>query len=157
MAYQPQDISLPESFSRGMEKVIQPQESPAKGSISGRPQGKGAASTGNREKPLAGIRRVQGPSFENGYSEPDDAMRGRTEADRNIGRKAPYRSIVVDEARILAPGVPAHPRMVPEEKMIFSSSATPPEDIQAPGPFPAAAIEVRGRSRKLRINYRTTE
>jgi len=162
MAYKPQDISLPESFfPEEWEKVIQPQE------ITSEREYFQADRRGRRSALDRKQRKALWPVFEeyrallseNGYSEPDDAMRDARKLIETSGEKLPYRSIVVDEAQDLGPlAFRLIRRMVPEEKNdIFIVGDAHQRIYKRQTVLSRCGIEVRGRSRKLRINYRTTE
>lgn len=96
---------------------------------------------------------------ENGYCEPDDGMRDARRLLEESGERLPYRCIVVDEAQDLGPmAFKLIRRMVPEDKDdIFIVGDAHQRIYKRRTVLSHCGIEVRGRSRKLRINYRTTE
>lgn len=162
MAAAPEEPALPESFYREeWSSVLQPQgvtsfEDYSKASRKGR----GVAL--NRK-----ARKAIWPVFEeyrlllneNGWREPDDAMRDARNILEVQGLRLPYKSIVVDEAQDM--GTQAFRllrQMVPEG----------PDDLFIVGDghqriyrhkviLGQCGIKIVGRSRKLRVNYRTTE
>ena len=162
MAYMPQDISLPESFfPEEWEKVIQPQEITSEREyFQADRRGRGAALDRKQRKALWPVfEEYRALLSENGYSEPDDAMRDARKLIETSGEKLPYRTIVVDEAQDLGPlAFRLIRRMVPEEKNdIFIVGDAHQRIYKRQTVLSRCGIEVRGRSRKLRINYRTTE
>ena len=99
---------------------------------------------------------------ENGLREPDDAMRDAFQLLEQKGHELPYCSVVVDEAQDM--GHQAF-RLI---RRITPSGEETQNDIFIVGDghqriyrhkvvLGQCGINIRGRSRKLRINYRTTE
>jgi superfamily I DNA/RNA helicase len=95
-----------------------------------------------------------------GYREPEDAMRDATELLRQDKIRLQLRSILVDEAQDMSTNAFALLRAaIPEER---------PNDLFIVGDghqriyrkqvvLSRAGVKIRGRGRRLRINYRTTE
>ncbi|HPE67445.1 MAG TPA: AAA family ATPase, partial [Synergistales bacterium] len=162
MAYKPVDIDLPESFwIEEWEKVIQPQEiTGEKEYFQADRKGRGASLDRKQRKAVWPVfEEYRALLSENGYSEPDDAMRDARKLLESSGEKLPYRSIVVDEAQDLGPlAFKLIRRMVPEgNNDIFIVGDAHQRIYKRRTVLSRCGIEVRGRSRKLRINYRTTE
>ena len=94
-----------------------------------------------------------------GLKEPKDAFRHARSLLNSAKQRLPYRSIIVDEAQDMSPQA---------IKLIRAIVPAAPQDIFIVGdahqriygrPFALSpcGIEIRGRSRRLRINYRTPE
>ena len=94
-----------------------------------------------------------------GYREPSDAMRDARHLLESLAGMLPYRSIVVDEAQDMGPQ---------EFKLLRKMVPEGPNDLFIVGDshqriygkkvvLKHAGINIMGRGRKLRINYRTTE
>lgn len=96
---------------------------------------------------------------ENGLREPADAMRDTRLLIENKDEALPYRSIVVDEAQDM--GFQAFRlirQMVPEEKDdLFIVGDAHQRIYRHKVVLGQCGINIRGRSRKLKINYRTTD
>lgn len=163
LSEKPAEISFPDSFFREeWQKVIQPQ------GIKNLADYKQASRIGRGTR-LTRQQRVDiWPVFEeyryqlnrNRYKEFDDAYRDAAELIRNQDVSLPYCAVVVDEAQdmgtqafnLLRAIVPegendlfivgdAHQRIYGRNKVVLGK----------------CGINVRGRSRKLKINYRTTD
>ena len=162
MAYKPVDIDLPESFwIEEWEKVIQPQEiTGEKEYFQADRKGRGGSLDRKQRKAVWPVfEEYRALLSENGYSELDDAMRDARKLLESSEEKLPYRSIVVDEAQDLGPlAFKLIRRMVPEgNNDIFIVGDAHQRIYKRRTVLSKCGIEVRGRSRKLRINYRTTE
>lgn len=96
---------------------------------------------------------------EDGFCEPDDAMREAREILEGGGELLPYRSIVVDEAQDLGPSAFRLLRaMVPEgPNDLFITGDSHQRIYRHPVVLSRCGISVAGRSCKLLVNYRTTE
>lgn len=162
MVYKPEGTNLPDGFfTEEWERVIQPQEVLTEREYL-------FADRRGRGTPLdRRLRKALWPVFEeyraimseHGYCEPDDAMRDARRLLEASGERLPYRCIVVDEAQDLGPmAFKLIRRMVPvDTDDIFIVGDAHQRIYKRQAVLSQCGIEVRGRSRKLRINYRTTE
>jgi superfamily I DNA/RNA helicase len=157
------DLNLPEAFYREeWQRVIQPQ------SIETLEQYKRASRIGRGTRLSRADRVLVWPVFEeyrnllaqHRKKEVDDAYRDAAALLASESRQLPYLTVIVDEAQdmstqafrlirqLVAPGTndlfivgDGHQRIYGRNKVVLSN----------------CGIEIRGRSRKLKINYRTTE
>ena len=163
MALRPVEVDVPDSFYREeWVRVIQPQDIDTRDKYI-------HASRAGRGTRLSRLDRVKAwPVFEqyraqlslNGKKEVDDAYRDAAELLRMGTDTLPYASVIVDEAqdmssqayqllRAIVPEGPndlfvvgdGHQRIYGKNKVVLSH----------------CGINIRGRSRKLRVNYRTTD
>ncbi len=162
MAAAPEEPALPESFYREeWSNVLQPQGVTSFEDYS-RASRKGRGVALNRK-----ARKAVWPVFEeyrlllneNGWREPDDAMRDARNILEVQGTQLPYKSIVVDEAQDM--GTQAFKllrQMVPEgADDIFIVGDGHQRIYRHKVILGQCGIRIVGRSRKLRVNYRTTE
>ena len=162
MTYRPDGIDLPEGFfAEEWDRVIQPQEiSVEREYFQADRRGRGIPLDRKQRRALWPVfEEYRAILSEQGYCEPDDAMRDARRLLETTGEKLPYRSIVVDEAQDLGPlAFRLIRRMVPEDKNdIFIVGDAHQRIYRRQTVLSRCGIEIRGRSRKLRINYRTTE
>lgn len=158
----PEDQALPASFYREeWENVLQPQ-----GVTSFEDYVR--ASRKGRGVPLSRkARKAVWPVFEEyrlllndqGWREPDDAMRDARHLLENQPIQLPYRSVVVDEAQDMgAQAFMLLRRIVPEDRDdMFIVGDGHQRIYRHRVVLGQCGIRIVGRSRKLRTNYRTTE
>ena len=129
MTYRPEGLDLPDSFfTEEWDKVIQPQEISTEREYF-------KADRRGRGTPLdRKVRKALWPVFEEyrailaeqGYCEPDDAMRDARRLLETGGERLPYCAVVVDEAQDLGPlAFRLIRQMVPPERTIFLLWGTP--------------------------------
>lgn len=97
---------------------------------------------------------------EDNLSEPDDASRDALSILQNsVKNKSQYRAVIVDEGQDMSPQALRLIRaLVPEgENDIFIVGDSHQRIYRHKVPLSRCGINVRGRSRTLKINYRTTE
>lgn len=98
---------------------------------------------------------------ENGFKEGDDAMRDARQLLEGKGAILPYRAIIVDEAQDMGPQAFRLIRqMISKEGVkndIFIVGDAHQRIYRHKVILSHCGLNVRGRSRKLRINYRTTD
>jgi len=162
LTYRPEDPALPDSFYfEEWERVIQPQEvSSEKEYFLADRRGRGVALNRIQRKAVWPVfEEYRALLREKGLSEFDDAMRDARKVLEETGERLPYRAIVVDEAQDLGPlAFKLIRKMVPEGKDdLFIVGDAHQRIYRHKVALSACGIEVRGRSRKLRVNYRTTE
>jgi Superfamily I DNA and RNA helicases len=159
----PADLNLPDTFYREeWERVIQPQ-----GIISIAEYMK-ASRLGRGVRLNRKIREAIWPVFEeyrillneHGLKEADDAMRDARLLLETKGSVLPYRAIIVDEAQDM--GVQAFKlirQMIPDatKNDIFIVGDAHQRIYRHKVVLSRCDINIRGRGRKLRINYRTTD
>ena len=160
----PEELNLPPSFYREeWERVIQPQ------SITTLSEYLKAQRIGRGIRLSRKARKLIWPVFEeyrillkeNGLKEPDDAMRDARILLENKGDILPYRSIIVDEAqdmgeqafRLLRQMIPGGDK--PNDLFIVGDAHQ--RIYRHRVVLSHCGINIRGRSKKLKINYRTTE
>lgn len=162
MAAAPEEPALPESFYREeWSSVLQPQGVTTFEDYS-RASRKGRGVPLNRK-----ARKAIWPVFEeyrlllneHGWREPDDAMRDARNIMEAQGIRLPYKSIVVDEAQDMgAQAFRLLRQMVPEgADDIFIVGDGHQRIYRHKVILGQCGIKIVGRSRKLRVNYRTTE
>ena len=162
MTLAPEEVGLPRSFYREeWEQVIQPHE------ILELRDYLRVARTGRGTRLSRGQRKEIWPVFEEYLAllnekrlrEPDGAMRDARMLLEKKGEILPYRSIVVDEAQDL--GRQAYlliRQMVPQQPQdIFIVGDAHQRIYRHPIVLGRCGIDIVGRGRRLRINYRTTE
>lgn len=162
LTYRPEDPALPDAFYfEEWERVIQPQEvSSEKEYFLADRRGRGVALNRIQRKAVWPVfEEYRALLREKGLSEFDDAMRDARKVLEETAERLPYRAIVVDEAQDLGPlAFKLIRKMVPEGKDdIFLVGDAHQRIYRHKVALSACGIEVRGRSRKLRVNYRTTE
>ena len=98
---------------------------------------------------------------ENGFKEGDDAMRDARQLLEGKGAILPYRAIIVDEAQDMGPQAFSLIRqMISKDGVkndIFIVGDAHQRIYRHKVVLSHCGLNVRGRSRKLRINYRTTD
>lgn len=162
MTYRPEGLDLPDSFfTEEWDKVIQPQEiSTEREYFKADRRGRGTPLDRKVRKSLWPVfEEYRAILAEQGYCEPDDAMRDARRLLETGGERLPYCAVVVDEAQDLGPlAFRLIRQMVPPGKNdIFIVGDAHQRIYKRQTTLSRCGIEVRGRSRKLRINYRTTE
>jgi len=159
----PANIDLPDSFYREeWERVIQPQ------GITSIAEYIKASRLGRGIRLNRKIREAIWPVFEeyrillneHGLKEADDAMRDARLLLETKGSILPYRTIIVDEAQDM--GVQAFKlirQMIPDtdKNDIFIVGDAHQRIYRHKVVLSRCDINIRGRGRKLRINYRTTD
>lgn len=162
LTMKPEEPTLPDSFyKQEWNQVIQPQEITEFAQYMKAPRtGRGVRLNRKERKAIWQVfEEYQMLMSEKGYREPADAMRDARQLIETNGLTLPYCSILVDEAQDM--GMQAFSllrKMVPEG----------PNDMLIVGDahqriygkkvvLGQCGIKIVGRSRKLRINYRTTE
>lgn len=101
--------------------------------------------------------------LDEGLAEPDDAYREAITLLQNEAASLPYSSVIVDEAqdmgeqafRLVRAIVPSRPEG--DKNSIFIVGDAHQRIYARKASMSACGIEVRGRSRRLRLNYRTTD
>lgn len=101
--------------------------------------------------------------LDEGLAEPDDAYREAITLLQNEAAALPYSGVIVDEAqdmgeqafRLIRAIVPSRPDG--DKNSIFIVGDAHQRIYARKASMSACGIEVRGRSRKLRLNYRTTD
>ena len=158
----PESPSLPASFYREeWENVLQPQGvSSFEDYIRASRKGRGMALSRKSRKAIW-------PVFEEyrlmlndqGWREPDDAMRDARHLLENQPIQLPYRSVVVDEAQDMgAQAFMLLRRIVPEDRDdMFIVGDGHQRIYRHRVVLGQCGIRIVGRSKKLRTNYRTTE
>ncbi len=155
-------LDLPDSFYREeWEQVIQEQ------SIGSLTEYLKAARVGRGQRLSSSDRQKIWPVFdayrtaldEQGRLEPDDILRECRRLLERGGATLPYRAVVIDEAQDMKPEVFRLVRaMLPPQPGDIFITGDPHQRIYGrPVVLGQCGIEVRGRSRNLRVNYRTTE
>jgi len=158
----PGDLGLPEAFYRQeWEKVILPQEiDTLEQYLKASRIGRGTRLNRRQRKAVwAVFQEYRALLHENRLKEPEEAMRDARIILKTKGDILPYRSIVVDEAQDMS--VQAFRlirQMVPEEKNdIFIVGDAHQRIYRHKVVLGRCGINIRGRGRRLRVNYRTTE
>lgn len=160
----PEDMGLDESFYREeWELVIQPQEiNSLKDYIACSRLGRGVKlSRKDRGKVWPVFEEYRLLLNEHALKEGDDAMRDARTIVETRGLTLPYRSIVVDEAQDM--GVQAFRLLrqlvagISEVNSLFIVGDGHQRIYRRKVVLSKCGIDIRGRSKKLRINYRTTE
>ena len=163
------DHELPEGLSEAFVKAEWAQVAQAKGLIDERAYLK--VSRAGRGTPLDRRKRAalwkmfadyRARMISEGLAEPDDAYREATDILRAQAPNLPYTAVIVDEAqdmgeqafrliRAIVPETPAGNR-----NAIFIVGDAHQRIYARKASMAACGINVRGRSRRLRLNYRTT-
>ncbi len=160
----PSDVALDQSFYREeWENVIQPQE------ISSLAEYLKASRTGRGVRLSRKARKNVWPVFEEyrllmnekGFKEPDDARRdARLILERN-GAALPYKAVIMDEAQDMGPQAFKLIRaMIPggdQPNDIFIAGDAHQRIYRHKLVLSHCGVHVTGRSKKLFINYRTTD
>ncbi|MFZ1728860.1 MAG: UvrD-helicase domain-containing protein [Bacteroidota bacterium] len=96
---------------------------------------------------------------EHGKLEPDDVLRESRLLLERLGAVLPYRAVVIDEAQDMKAEVFRLVRaMLPPQPNDIFITGDPHQRIYGrPVVLGQCGMEIRGRSRNLRVNYRTTE
>lgn len=164
------DHELPEGLSEPFVKAEWSQIVQAKGLIDKRSYLK--ASRAGRGTPLDRRKRAtlwdlfedyRARMISEGLAEPDDAYREATEILSSEAPNLPYAAVIVDEAqdmgeqafrliRAIVPETPAG-----DQNSIFIVGDAHQRIYGRRASLSSCGIEVRGRSRRLRLNYRTTQ
>jgi superfamily I DNA/RNA helicase len=164
------DHELPAGLSEAFVKAEWAQIVQAKGLTDQRDYLK--ASRAGRGTPLDRRKRValwevfadyRARMISEGLAEPDDAYREATEILGSEAPNLPYASVIVDEAqdmgeqafRLIRAIVPESPSG--DQNSIFIVGDAHQRIYARRASMAACGIKVRGRSRRLRLNYRTTE
>ncbi|MGA1875625.1 MAG: UvrD-helicase domain-containing protein [bacterium] len=155
---------LPSSFYREeWERIIQPQEITSLGEYMK------ASRIGRGVRLNRKMRKAIWPVFEEyrlllneqGLREGDDAMRDARLLLETKGHILPYRAIIVDEAQDMGPqAFQLIRQMIPEDghkNDIFMVGDAHQRIYRHKVVLSRCGLNIRGRSRKLRINYRTTD
>jgi len=165
MAEAPAELNLPDSFYREeWEQVVQARE------IAGLPDYLRASRTGRGVRLSRGARKQVWRVFETyrallgerGLREPEDAMLDARHLLEHQGDVLPYRAVVVDEAQDMSPQAFRLIRqMVPKtsehDGEIFIAGDAHQRIYRHHVVLSRCGVNIRGRSRKLKVNYRTTE
>lgn len=156
------DQDLPRSFYREeWEQVIQPHEITSFADYARVPRvGRGTRlSRGQRKAIWPVFEEYQALLNEKQLREPDGAMRDARLILEERGAILPYRSIVVDEAQDLGRQAFLLIRaMVPEQPHdLFIVGDAHQRIYRHPVVLGRCGVDIVGRARRLRINYRTTE
>lgn len=160
----PSELNLPVSFYREeWERIIQPQ------SVTSLSEYIRVSRLGRGMRLSRKARKLVWPVFEEyklllnekRLREPDDAMRDARHILENKGDILPYRAIIVDEAQDMgAQAFRLIRQMIPGEghkNDIFIVGDAHQRIYRHKIVLSRCGINIRGRSRKLRINYRTTD
>jgi mRNA-degrading endonuclease RelE of RelBE toxin-antitoxin system len=158
----PSELGLDDSFYREeWERVIQPL------TISSFTEYLNASRVGRGVRLSRQFRKSIWPVFEeyrvllneNNLREVDDAMRDACALIRNKGDILPYKAIIVDEAQDMsAQAFRLIRQMVPEGKNdLFIVGDSHQRIYRHKVVLGRCGINIRGRGKRLRINYRTTE
>ncbi len=158
----PDDSGLEPSFYREeWERVVQPQAIlSAKQYMKASRLGRGVRlDRKDRKKVWSVFEEYKVLLDEHGLREPDDAMRDARLLMESGGEELPYRSVVVDEAQDM--GIQAFMlirRIVPEGKNdLFIAGDAHQRIYRHKVVLGNCGIDIVGRGRKLKINYRTTD
>lgn len=96
-----------------------------------------------------------------GLREPDDAMRDVAQLIEEKGADAfPYKSVIVDEAQDMSPAAFSLIRAIagdPDKNDLFIVGDAHQRIYGKVVTLSHCNVDIRGRSRKLRLNYRTTD
>jgi len=158
----PDELDFPRSFYREeWEQVIQPLEITSLAEYLRVPRvGRGTRiSRGQRKLIWSVFEEYHALLNEKQLREPDGAMRDARMILEDRGAILPYRSVVVDEAQDLGrPAFKLIRAMVPEQANdIFIVGDAHQRIYRHPIVLGQCGIDIVGRGRRLRINYRTTE
>lgn len=162
LTLKPDEPSLPDSFyKQEWRQIIQPQEITDFSQYMKAPRtGRGVALNRKQRKAIWQVfEEYQMLLSEKGYREPADAMRDARQLIETKEIVLPYNAIIVDEAQDM--GMQAF-------RLLRKMVAEGPDDMLIVGDahqriygrkvvLGQCGIKIIGRSRKLRINYRTTE
>lgn len=98
---------------------------------------------------------------EQGLREPDDAMRDVAQLIEDKGVEAfPYQSVIVDEAQDMSPAAFSLIRAIagnPDKNDLFIVGDAHQRIYGKVVTLSQCGVDIRGRARKLRLNYRTTD
>jgi superfamily I DNA/RNA helicase len=160
----PADLELDDAFYREeWEEVVQAQAVTSVGEYLKVPRiGRGRAlSRAERLKVWPVFEEYRALLNDKGYKEPSDAMRDARALLEHKGDVLPYRAVIVDEAQDLpAEAFRLIRQLVPggdQAHDLFIVGDAHQRIYRHKVVLGRCGINIRGRSRKLRINYRTTE
>lgn len=165
MASAPLESELPDGFYREeWEQVVQPQSVDSlRGYLNASRVGRGVRLTRTMRKQVWPVfERYRLALREAGYVEPEDAMREACELLRHRDDILPYRALVVDEGqdmgrqayRLIRAMIPEKPDHEGDILIVGDAHQRIYRHRVVLG---SCGLNIRGRSRRLKVNYRTTE
>lgn len=163
LTYKPNEVDLPESFYKEeWKKVIQAQEIDTFAKyIKASRIGRGISLSRKEKKDIWPVFEEYILSLnEKGFKEPEDAMRDAYYLLKEKGELLTYKSIIVDEAQDM--GMEAFKlirQMIPNETQndLFIVGDSHQKIYSKNVVLSKCGINIIGRSKKLKINYRTTD
>ena len=158
------DLAFDETFYRDeWERIIQPQEiETLKDYFKASRLGRGIRLSRKMRKEIWPVfEEYRVLLNEQGFKEADDAKRDARKLLQTKGNILPYRAVIVDEAQDMGPqAFKLIRQMIPADNVgsdIFIVGDAHQRIYRHKVVLSHCGINIRGRSRKLRINYRTTD